>query len=438
VRVSRPAHLLAPRHFHVLRVAQRAMRRSLHPLAPPRDNRVGDLVTPNPHRTAALCVSLALAASLPSFAQQDQRQQAIVLEQQGRADEAESAWRTWVATHPADAEALAHLGLLESREQHYPDAIRDYRKAMALAPSMPGLRPNLGLAYFKSGDYRHAIETFSPLLKSQPNDYRLNLLVGMSHYGLNEYAAATPYLKQAAAGDPKNLTLLLTLAHSCLFAKEYPCVLDNFHKIVDLNAESAAADMLAGEALDEMHEAVAAIREFRAAVAANPKEPNVHFGLGYLLWTKGQYPEAAHEFHAELDNDPQHVQAMLYLADADIQLEKPDAAAPLLEKVVKLMPDNAMAHRDLGIVDAAGNRNQDAAAQFQQAIRLAPNDVNAHYRLARLYRAMGRTADANTEFAKARTLNKAADEHLLKVMSNIPGAQTNSAPPADADHTPQK
>jgi tetratricopeptide (TPR) repeat protein len=398
-------------------------------------------VIPNPHRTAALCV--ALLAVLPAYAKPDQRQQAIALEQQGRADEAASAWRAWVAAHPTDAEAFAHLGLLESRQQHFTDAIRDYRKAMALAPSMPGLRPNLGLAYFKSGDYRHAIESFSPLLKAQPGDYRLNLLVGMSHYGLNEYAAATPFLKQAAAGDPQNLTLLLTLAHSCLFAKEYPCVLDTFHKIVALNAESAEADMLAGEALDEMHEAVAATQEFRAAVAANPKEPNVHFGLGYLLWTKGQYPEAAHEFQAELDNDPQHLQAVLYLADTNIQLDKLDEATPLLEKIVKLIPANAMAHRDLGIVYAARNRNPQAITEFQQAIRLAPNDVNAHYRLARLYRTMGRAADANTEFAKARNLNKAADEHLLKVMSTVPSAKSTSAPPAvdpttQKDPTPQK
>ena len=124
----------------------------------------------------------------------------------------------------------------------------------------------------------------------------------------------------------------MTLAHSCLWSKQYPCVLDAFHQIVALNAESAEAYMLMGEALDEMKDTVGAIREFRAAVKANPKEPNVHFGLGYLLWTKGQYPEAAAEFQAELDNDPQHLQAMLYLADAKMQMNQPDEARPLLEK----------------------------------------------------------------------------------------------------------
>ena len=41
--------------------------------------------------------------------------------------------------------------------------------------------------------------------------------------------------------------------------------------------------MLAGEALDEMKDKAGATQQFRAAVKADPKEPNVHFGLGYLL-----------------------------------------------------------------------------------------------------------------------------------------------------------
>ena len=271
--------------------------------------------------------------------QEDPRQAAFALEQQGRNAEAEAAWLEISKQQPSNPEPYAHLGLLEARQEHYPDAIRYYRKAFAIAPAMPGLRLNLGLAHFKNGDYKQAIAMFEPVLKQKPDDQQLNILVGMSHYGLGQFDAATPYLKQAAKGDPQNLTLLLTLAHSCLWSKQYPCVLDAFHQIVALNAESAEAYMLMGETLDEMKDPVGAVREFRNAVKANPKEPNVHFGLGYLLWTKGQYPEAAAEFQAELDNDPQHQQAMLYLADAKMQMNQADEALPLLEKLVKLAPE---------------------------------------------------------------------------------------------------
>ena len=361
---------------------------------------------------------------MQGWSQTAAEQAAISLEQQGKNAEAEDAWKELSKTQPTNAMPFAHLGLLEARQEHYTQAIAFYRKALALNPSMPGLRLNMGLAAFKDGDYKQAIQIFAPLLKAEPADsperYRLTVLLGMAHYGLGEYAAAIPFLKQASDSDPQNLNLLLTLAHSCLLSKQFPCVLDAFHQMVALNADSAEADMLVGEALDGMKDTIGATREFRAAIVANPKEPNVHFGLGYLLWTQSQYPEAAKEFQTELDNNPQHMQAMLYLADANIQTGQLEDAGQLLEKLVKINPTSSMGHRDLGIVHAEDGRNQDALREFKTAIALKPDDVSAHWRLGRVYRSMGKTAEAKVEFDKSKSLNQTADEGLLKVMSRVP------------------
>jgi tetratricopeptide (TPR) repeat protein len=366
---------------------------------------------------------MAAGCALQALAQSDPGQAAFSLEREGKTVQAEAAWKEISLHHPSSSEPLAHLGLLEARQEHYPEAIAYYRKAMALNPAMPGLQLNLGLAYFKAGDYKQAIVELDPLQKTQPGDQRLIILIGMSHYGLGQFAAAAPYLKQGVENDPQNLNLLLTLAHSCLLSSQYPCVLDAYHRIIALNAESAEADMLVGEALDEMKDTEGAIRELRAAIAANPKEPNANFGLGYLLWTKGEYPEAARQFQAEIDNAPEHFQATLYLANSYIQMSKQDDAKPLLLKLVKVNPASSMAHLDLGMVYADEGQNQDALKEFQTAAKLAPNDVNAHWRLGRLYRSMGKKALAEAEFDKAKNLNKAEDDRLLKVMSKIPAAK---------------
>lgn len=356
-------------------------------------------------------------------AQTDPGQVAYSLEREGRLPEAAAAWGALAKQYPSNPEPLAHLGLIESKQEHYPEAIKYYKRAMTLNPAMPGLRLNLGIALFKAGEYRQAIADLDPLLRAHPDDQQLTILIGMSHYGLNQFAAAAPLLLKASKQDPQNPTLLLTLAHACLFASQYPCVQDAYHRLIALNADSAEVHMLVGEMLDQTKDPVGAVREFRAAIAADPKEPNVHFGLGYLLWTKGQYPEAAQEFQKEIDNDPNHVQAMLYLADAKMQMNQMDDARPLLERIGKLDPNIAMQHLDLGIVYADAGRKEDARAQFEAAIKLSPKNVNAHYRLARLYRSMGLTAQAKAEFDKAGSLNKAEDERLLKVMSTIPAGK---------------
>jgi tetratricopeptide (TPR) repeat protein len=373
---------------------------------------------------------------MPGASQSAAEQSAFSLEHEGKTAEAEQAWAAIAKARPSDSMAWAHLGLLAARQAHFAQAIASYRKALVLNPAMPGLRLNLGLAYFKDGQYRQAIQVFSELLKapsiSSDDSQRLNVLIGMSHYGLAEYAAATPFLKQASGHDATNLPLLLTLAHSCLLSRQYQCVLDTYHQIIALNPNSAEADMLVGEALDEMKDTVGAVREFRSAVAANPKEPNVHFGLGYLLWTQGQTQEAADQFKAELENDQGNLQAMLYLADSYMQLNRKQDAEPLLERLVKSDPKSSMAHLDLGVIYADSGRNATALNEFKTAVALKPEDVNAHYRLARLYRAMGKTDDARAEFEKTKKLNESANEGLLKVMSRVPHAGAPPAAPAAA------
>ncbi len=368
-----------------------------------------------------------------------QRDAAIALQQQGQTVQAEAAWQAILRSHPGDAEACANIGVLESQQQHYPEAVRYYRRALALNPSMPSLRMNLGLALFKSGDMKEAALVFVPLYHraspDSPDAQRLRLLIGMADYGAGEYAAAVPYLREAMARDPQNLPYRLVLAHSCLWSKQYQCVLDVYHQILNLNAESAEADMLAGEAYDEMRDHQDAIQQFRNAVKADPKVPGVHFGLGYLLWCQSQFDEAAQQFQLEADNSPNDAETIAYWADSDVRLNRFDAARPILDKALHLNSRQELPWLDLGIIDAGAGHNDDALREFNTAARLAPTDVQVHWRLARLYQAMGDHSRAQAEFAKTKTLTQAADKTVMEKLQASRRSDTSSDNANTAPHT---
>jgi tetratricopeptide (TPR) repeat protein len=359
------------------------------------------------------------------------RQTALALEQKGSnaEAEAEAAWDKVLKAHPSSPEAYAHLGLLKALQENYKEAVPLYRKAMALDPSFPNLQLDLGLALFKSGELKPAILEFKPLLSKQdptsPEAQRLTILIGMAEYGLGEYAAAIPYLREAANHDTESLGLRLSLAHSCLWSKQYQCVLDVYQEILLLNLDSAEADMLVGEVMDENKNAAGAIEQFRAAVKADPKLPDAHFGLGYLLWTQNQYPEAASEFQTELANNPNHILAMTYLGSTLMQLNQPQAAQTLLEEAVQHNPEIKLAHLDLGILYDDAGRLADALRELKIAEKLDPNDANVHWRLGRFYQAAGKKVEAKAEFDKTRSLQKASDD---SVFSKLHPASGNDHP----------
>jgi tetratricopeptide (TPR) repeat protein len=370
----------------------------------------------------ALLLGLAPVCNLAQSTQapDDQRQTAYNFEQQGNTLQAQAAWQAVLKTHPDDAEANAHLGFLNAREEHYSEAISFYRKALAADPKMPGLQLNFGLALFKGGQMKEAGEVFSSLLETEPagspEALRLTTLIGLAEYGSGQYSAAVPNLKKATAADPQNLPFRLALAHSCLRTAQYQCVLDVYKEILTLDSESAEAYMLAGEALDEMKDRPGAIEQFRAAVKADPKMPEAHFGLGYLLWCQLQFDEAAQQLQAELEINPNHVQALTYLADLQMKLNHPEAAKPLLEKAISINPNDQLAHLDLGLLYIDAGRNDDALRELKTAEQLDPADQSIHFRLGRFYKSIGKTAEANAEFEKTRSLQKASDESVFKKM----------------------
>ncbi len=389
---------------------------------------------------AALSLACAYAPGQSSSSWEQQRQAAITLQQQGQLDQAESAWQAILKSHPADADACANLGVIASQQQHYPEAVRYYRKAAAIRPSMPGLRMNLGLALFKAGDMKEAARVFVSLYRhappNSPDAQRLRLLIGMADYGAAQYAAAVPYLRDATSRDPQNLPYRLVLAHACLWSKQYQCVLDVYHQILNLNAESAEADMLAGEAYDEMRDHEDAIQQFRNAVKSDPKVPGVHFGLGYLLWTQSQYEEAAEQFRLEVENQPDDAESIAYWADSNVRLNRADIARPLVERALKLNPHQELPWLDRGILNAQEGNNDDAFHDFQTAEKIAPSDVQVHWRLARLYQSLGKRAEAQAEFAKTKNLTQAADQSLREKLQAKHSPETQSDTQTSSATTP--
>jgi tetratricopeptide (TPR) repeat protein len=347
------------------------------------------------------------------------RQQAMTLEQKGQNSEAEEIWGAIVKADPRDAEALAHLGLLEARQNHLETAIGYYRRAAAINRDLPGLQMNLGLALFKAAQFPDAIKSFTYEIRRRPADPRLTILLGMAHFGMKDYLVAIPYLQRAIERDPQNLTLSTALAQSCLWSKQYQCVVKVRRQMLANNEASARIGLLAGEALDQLQKRDAAIEELRAAVLVNPNEPNLHFALGYLLWTQSKWKEAAAEFELELQNDPRNMKARIYLVNSWVQQNQFAKAQPELELLKAGDNSDPLLYRDLGTIYANAKRSDDAIRELRTALEFDPGDAKLHLQAASAYRSLGRADLANAEVERARKLPPPHPPSLQEMIDSI-------------------
>jgi tetratricopeptide (TPR) repeat protein len=63
-------------------------------------------------------------------------------------------------TEKPEAIAQANLGVSQAQKANYRDAVESYKRAIAIDPNLPGIYMNLGLAWFKLGNFRQAIAAF--------------------------------------------------------------------------------------------------------------------------------------------------------------------------------------------------------------------------------------------------------------------------------------
>src|SRR6185312_8261709 len=89
----------------------------------------------------------------------------------------------------------ANLGVSLAHKEDYRGAIEAYKRALAIDPRLPNLQLNLGLAYFKQGQFRKALGAF----EKESNSERTTTLIGMCHFGLGEYRQAATLLQPLVA-----------------------------------------------------------------------------------------------------------------------------------------------------------------------------------------------------------------------------------------------
>jgi tetratricopeptide (TPR) repeat protein len=365
-------------------------------------------------------VVIALLSPSSVRAQSSTPEQAIALEQQGKLEEAAEAWRSVTAQNPKDAAAFASLGVVLSKEQKYTEAASAYKKALSLNPKLPGIHLNLGLAEFKQGHFAAAIAPFKAATSEDSHNQQATTLLGLSYYGAKQFKEASKYLDQASKSDPENVELHQLLANSCLWAKEYSCAVDEFKWIQQKDPNSAAAHMLMGEALDGLGRTVEAVKEFQSGIDAAPREPNLHFGLGYLYWKQHKYSDAKPLFDQELAIDSTHAQSLAYLGDIAMKEKATDKALPLLRKAVQLKDDIRIAHFDIGVILLEQKNYKDALVSLSRAEALDPAQPDAHYRLARLYRDTGDLSASQREMEKVRELHQKEEDVASKILATPP------------------
>ena len=171
----------------------------------------------------------------------------------------------------------------------------------ASQPGTKGLSHELGIAYYRKGDYVHAIESLKQALQSDPADNEATQLLGLSYYLSGKPGDAIPFLEKVQTWYPRaNVDASYILGECYIQTKDYSHARQAFAKMFDLHPDSAGSYLLTARMLFRQEFEPVALEYAQKAVALDPKLPRAHFLLGEIHLFESKVPEAISDFQAEL------------------------------------------------------------------------------------------------------------------------------------------
>jgi tetratricopeptide (TPR) repeat protein len=309
------------------------------------------------------------------------------------------------ATAAADPKTV----FAEARKQidhgQYDEAIAQLQKLEASNPPVEGLAHELGVAFYKKGDYISAARYLGDAIKQNDKDNEAVQLLGLSYYLSGKPQEAVPLLEKVQRWFPNaNVDASYILGICYMHMKDYDHARGAFAKMFDVKPDSAPAYLFTARMLLRQEFDPVAEEYGKKALAMDPKLPLAHFLLGELYLYKSRVPEAIEQLQQELVLNPSYAPGYYKLADAFSRVQKWDDAERLLQRSIWLDSTSTGPYILLGKVLEKKGEPLLALRALQHAATMDPNNPITHHLLGQSYKDLGKMEDAQRELKTAEEL----------------------------------
>ncbi len=148
--------------------------------------------------------------------------------------------------------------------------------------------------------------------------------------------------------------------------------IEAYGKALELYPEYAEAYVALGDAMSAQGKQDEAIAAYQQALAIEPDDPRIHFGLGKIYYNeKGLYHEAVAEYQKAITIDPRHLEAYLNLGELYEEKGLYKEAADSYERALLVDPRHPSALYGLAMALERLDSNR-AIAAWERYIQIAP------------------------------------------------------------------
>ncbi len=328
----------------------------------------------------------------------------LVLRQQGKNAEARVCLEQSLALAPDYVLPLEQLVQLDIADRRYDTAKERLLKQIRLFPTNAVYPYLLGLVYFAQTNLAEAESVLKKALEITPDFQAANSLLAQVYVAANRQKEALERLEQLIAQNTNDVLLIMQLAQLHAANSNYTGAAAAYEKVLAVNPRFAPAqNNLAWLYAEHLGKLDRAYDLARRAYDSEPRNPYYADTLGWVLYRRGEYPQAVVLLLESARALPEETEVLFHLGMAHYMLGEETAAKVALQKAVLLAKDAPWlteARSKLDILEQSGT-GHDRITELEQKAKRDAKDPIVLLRLARAYEHRGELEKAVATYEKA-------------------------------------
>lgn len=323
----------------------------------------------------------------------------MIFQAYGKFEAAEACFRSAQALAPASFRWTYLLGNAEAWLGKYPEATAHLQAAIKLDPGYTPAKVRLAQLLFDTGEIHQSRLLYEEALRRNPRLASAHLGLGktlaaggdwsgaiaayrralelFSSYAAAHYALGLAYRK---TGDPASAAKHLQEYERCKRARQ-PAE-DPLMEEVKAFYAGGLTHLAKGSELAQQGKLREAAAEFEAALERNPELMPAHINLIAMYGQLGLFDQAERHFRAAEQLDPGWVEIYHNWGLALLQRGDKEEAGAMFRKAIDVNPNYAEARVQWAALLEEQGRLEEAAAHLQRALELDSSHRQAHFLFA--------------------------------------------------------
>jgi predicted O-linked N-acetylglucosamine transferase (SPINDLY family) len=285
------------------------------------------------------------------------------------------------------------------------DAETLYKSLLASDPRNETILNLLGTACLQKGNLEEGVRLLKTSLQVNPRQPDVYGMRGNALRELKQYDDALVNFNRALTINPEHLASYNFRALTFQEMKRYAEALADYDKLIALKPDYMNVYYSRGLLLQEMKRYAEAFFSYDKAIAATPDNALAYNNRGTVLRELKQYADALASYDKAITLRPDYADAYNNRGDTLRELKRYDEALVNIVKAIEITSNNPIFYYNHGLVLQEMKRYTEALASYDKSAALNPNDADVYDNRGIILLELKRYEEALLSFGRAIVLN---------------------------------